>query len=149
MLQHNARMGKGLVATVSAIAMMPGLEQAVTPYSLLNVHPEKEDVWERTRKAHFAHLPSRQKAFFCFRTEADARRVQWFSGKDRELLRVQMTEAAQAFAADSRLLDATPDNWESAARSYWSGDLTSEPLEEVIVHGQFYMPDWQSFPWGR
>jgi hypothetical protein len=58
-LKHNARVGSGIVYSVSAVAEQPGLEKAVSPYSIARSDDPKDMTWESVRgRAGSARFPS-------------------------------------------------------------------------------------------
>jgi hypothetical protein len=148
LIQHNAGVGKGVVSSVSVIARMPGLEAAVTPYSVSRRQDEKEVVWEVVRAQSFGQRPSRMKSLYCFDSKqlAESALRAWFPNEAREILRLRIIAGANIARCDAAWLDGYPVDWQQRARSYWSGDITDEPFVEVIVDGYVYFPDWERFP---
>jgi hypothetical protein len=48
---------------------------------------------------------------------------------------------------DARWLDLFEiRNPEKCALAYWQGEMTEEPLPEVVVHGHIFFPRWEEFP---
>lgn len=143
---HNLYCCKGILHSVSyMIEIDPNLASAVTPYSLLNTEVEKEAVFEKIRAENYSSLPSRLKALFVLRTKADVERVlsTWFINETRTPHEAWLLGHSVTHVGDSIWLDSM--DLESAARSYWSGQLTETPLMEVIVHGTLYFPGWEKF----
>jgi hypothetical protein len=31
---------------------------------------------------------------------------------------------------------------------YWAGEMSADPIPEIIVHGTIFFPDWQRPPFG-
>jgi hypothetical protein len=83
MFLNNARVGKGIVYSIAAIARQPGLSKAVSPYSLVQQGDPKEAIWEEVRTQSYGHLPSRIKSFYCFENKelADRAVSEWFPGR--------------------------------------------------------------------
>ncbi|MEH2503703.1 hypothetical protein V1290_002514 [Bradyrhizobium sp. AZCC 1578] len=151
LLKHNARMGKGVVFSVSFIAEAPGMEKAVTPFFMGRFDDIKEALWENVRTKSFAALPSRLKAFYCFESRELAERAQreWFASReqgDRELLELRISEDAIIHRCDAMWLETSQDQWPLSADRYWKGEMTAAPFPEVLVHGGFYFPGWEQFP---
>jgi hypothetical protein len=151
-LLHNARLGEGITATISALAASPGMEGVVTPYSLLRKDAEKEQVFEAIRQQHFPSHPSRNKALFAFESKAAAERGlrEWFPGESRRIVEVRLVAGlSRSHRADARWLDRGPADWDESARRYWAGALTPDPRLEVVIDGAVYLPEWTTFPlWG-
>jgi hypothetical protein len=147
---NNARVGKGIVYSVAAIAREPGLSKAVSPYSLVQEGDPKEAIWEDVRTQSYRHLPSRLKAFYCFedRELADRAAREWFRGEARAPIELRISEEASVHRCDAKLLDALPDQWRANADRYWKGEMTVAPFPETIVDGAVYAPGWEQFPIG-
>src|SRR5262249_54013823 len=97
-LLHNAKVGKGIVTTVSTLSTVPGLGNATTLYAAYNVNPKKELEWERVRAQSYPLRPTRMKALFCFDEQETALRAQqrWFSNENRRLIQIRLTEHANS-----------------------------------------------------
>lgn len=151
-LTNNARVGKGVVYSVSAIADMPGLENAVSPYSIARMNDPKELIWEEVRTRSYELLPSRLKSFYCFESKelADRAARDWFGDEQqaRVALVVRIAASARYHRCDSKLLESIKDQWNVNAERYWKGEMTSSPFPETLVHGAIYFPDWETFPLG-
>ena len=148
--RNNARAGKGVVYSISAIARMPGLEKAVSPYSMARADDPKEQTWEEIRSNGYPALPSRLRSFYCFESQELAERAirEWFNGEARIPLRVRIAAAASVHRCDAKLLEANPDRWNENARRYWQGAMTDKPFPETIVDGAVYAVEWEQFPLG-
>lgn len=149
MFYNNVKCERGFLHSVSyMIELDPNLASAVTPYSMFKNDQEKEAVFERVRIESYVSKPSRMKAIFALHAEEDVVRVmrEWFPNEARTPHRAWILNHSRIHVADSKWLNQERDQWESAAHSYWSGERTSNPLEEVIVHGTLYFPDWENFP---
>lgn len=152
-LLHNAYIGKGFCWSISGANLMPGMENAVTDYGLNARFSDKEADWELVREHEFPFLPTRLNALFLFDDEEVASRAandpHWFGDEKRELVRVRIIDGAREFRADARWLDsAGPGQCDERARRYWSGEMTNEPMPEIIICGLVYFPDWQQPPFG-
>ena len=145
---NNAIVGKGLVHSVSfMVELDPNLANAQTPYSIGTTEAEKERVFEEIRLTRFPKLPSRLKAFFVFPSTEVAQRAQreWFASDPKVLVRASIAQGSKVHIGDTQLLRGTRDSWPSNAERYWAGEMTGDPLPEVLVHGSLYFPDWKSF----
>jgi hypothetical protein len=152
LLKNNARVGNGVVYSIGAVAELPGLENAVSPYSFARSGDPKEAVWEGVRKLSFGFLPSRLKSFYCFESKEllDRAAREWFGIKAgaRDPLAVRIAASALVHRCDAKLLETAQDQWQTSAMRYWKGEMTSAPFPETIVHGAVYLPDWEQFPLG-
>jgi hypothetical protein len=146
-LYHNAFLGKGLAATVSAM----GLADVVTPYSSGGRQNPKELLWDDVRKKIDERLPSRLGAMFLVSSEehAHAIKAKWFANEERIILRARVAVGSVTFIADAKLLDAAQPDWQTSAERYWKAEASSDPRPEVIVHGRVYFPDWEKPPFGQ
>jgi hypothetical protein len=150
-LKHNARLGHGVIVSISFIADMPGMEKVVSPFFMGRMNDAKELVWENVRKQSFNALPPRLKAFYCFEGRELAERAnrEWFVGREagaRELLELRIADTAVVHRCDSQWLDTPEDQWRASAEKYWKGEMTASPFPEMLVHGAIYFPAWQQFP---
>lgn len=146
-LLHNVRLGEGICWTVSMITEQPGMQDAVTPYSLLRHDTSKEQRFEAIRKQHFPDHPSRDKALFLFVSKDDAQRGlrDWFPGEARQAVEARIVAGSRWHQADARWLERPPAEWDNSARSYWAGEITADPRLEVVIHGGLYFPEWRTF----
>ena len=149
-LLWNVRLAEGLCPSVSFQALVAGMDGLTTLYAIANSESPKEELWEHIRISDFPLLPSRLKALFLFESieVANAARQWWFPNEKRLLLEARILFGARIHIADAKWLDSPESEWESAARNYWSGVLTHEPMPEVIVHGCVYFPSWKEPPFG-
>ena len=147
LIRNNARVGKGVLYSVSAIAALPGLSQAVTPYFLGAFNQPREIVWEKARPPA---LPSRLKSFYCFESKDLAERAarEWFGNELRTPLELRIATTARVHRCDAKLLEAPEVDWQMSAERYWKGEMTEKPFPETLVHGAVYFPDWEQFPIG-
>lgn len=144
MFLWNSKLRQGWCPSISWIVEQnPEMADATTLYAALNAHQDKEQVWEQIRSAEFSHLPSRNKALFVFPTlgELEMAENTWWQVTQRRRVQILVAADANIHAADSRWLDGEPSNWEENSRRYWSGELSSVPLREVIVHGMAWIPN--------
>jgi hypothetical protein len=147
-LLHNARLGHGVCTSISAVRRA-GLEHAATEYgALLNV--EKENAWERVRQVVDPNLPTRQHALFLFDDKAAADRAlqTWFPNQERHLIEARVVTTARTHRADSHWLDCQQPQWDENAERYWRGEMTADPLTEIVVDGAVYFPGWKDPPFG-
>ncbi|MFO1261211.1 MAG: hypothetical protein U1E68_09085 [Sphingomonadaceae bacterium] len=146
LVMHNARIGSGVLLSVSAIANMPGLAGAITSYAAFNSEQEKEAYWEKVRAASFSQLPSRLKSFYCFedRSNAEAANKKWFND-DRAILELRIIHGSQIARVDTQWLNCNEEKWPHHSKEYWSGTMTNDPFVEIIVSGCMYFPDWKNF----
>jgi hypothetical protein len=73
---------------------------------------------------------------------AEACNAAWWNGA-RIILEAQIVSGANVGTFDARQLDASPDQWEAAARRYWAGEMTTDPRPEVLVDGQAQLVGWE------
>ncbi len=152
LLVNNVRVGHGFSWSVSAMNLADNLGSAVTPYGLNARFSDKEADWERIRKTEFSSLPTRVNALFLFDSKELAQKAtadpHWFGNENRHLVRAQLVDGCRVFRADTKWLDgATPDNLADRAKKYWSGEMTTDAMPEIIVCGLAFFPDWQY--WAR
>jgi hypothetical protein len=150
-LFHNVFLGKGWTRTVTAIAQEFGPGFA-TQYQISNSEPDKEDLWERIRLQVAPDAPSRMGSFYLFESEqdADVAMSKWFSGHHKIRLQVLTfpPSITTVHRADSKWLNHPRPEWENAARQYWSGATSSEPMVELIAQGSIFFPGWERPPFG-
>jgi hypothetical protein len=147
MFHNNLRVAQGCLQSVSA-AVANGLHGAVTPYCAAHRDREKEQLFEPVRAESYAVLPTRLGAMFVFDDRAHAARAQqtWFAEASTHIFECRLFTNAVRHKADSVLLNAQAPDWNGNPHRYWQGQMTAQPLPEIIVFGGVYFPDWQSFP---
>lgn len=125
-----------------------GVAGAVSPYSLLNRQPEKEEFFESIRKAQVGDLPPRLGALFVFDDYALVEKAQedWYKGEERPVYECRLWVASSSLKADARWLDARREDWPDAARKYWAGEMSDDPFPEIVIKGALFFPDWENFP---
>ncbi len=105
---------------------------------------QREVVLELFRQEEFPNKVGRLAGFYCFPDEAAARRasVRWGSAAFRmdQLAEIALSPASRVSVHDatwiSRGLSVEDKDW---MRRYWNGDLTDDPVLEVIVDGRAYI----------
>lgn len=147
-LLHNVRLGRGWSASTSYIADIENNDGFVTPYSELHRDRAKERVWETVRVNAFPERPPRLKSLFAFASEADARTSTWFSQESRLLVQVQLSTDTAFHIADASHLESSEQDWPEKAHKYWSGEISTTPKLEVLIHGPVYFPGWREPPFG-
>jgi hypothetical protein len=151
LLFHNAFLGKGWAPTASSLVQQFG-SGFTTPYQVRNVEQEKEAVWERVRLQEASQAPSRLGSLYLFETEssADAAQTSWFIGQRKIKVKVFAfpPPIAKLHRADSTWLNEPQPQWENAARSYWRGLMSPEPMVELLAHGCLFFPGWETAPFG-
>jgi len=147
---HNAYLQEGLLRSASAISRIDGLELVVSPYSLTAMTDDKEQVWERVRASSFGSLPSRVRALFLLDSKDIVTRVlrEWFGNEGRHVVKSRIVAMSAFHRADAKWLDCLENDWEDHARRYWSGEMSDDPIPEVLVDGAVYFPDWREPPFG-
>ena len=147
-IRHNARLGKGIIFSVSMTAALPGMSGATTRYAAGAVGQAKEALWERVRVEINPALPSRIKSLYCFETKDLAARAarEWFCNEVRIPLELRIATASITHRCDAMLLEAQEVEWKQCAERYWKGELTAKPFPETLVHGAAYFPYWEQFP---
>ena len=146
MFYNNVRVNKGCLFSVSAM-VANGLYGAVTPYSVAHRDRKKEHQFERVRVESYAVLPTRMGALFVFDDRAHVAHAQqtWFTGTPTNVYECRLFASSVRHKADSILLNTEAPDWDGNAHRYWQGQMTEQPLPEIIVFGGVYFPDWQSF----
>jgi hypothetical protein len=146
-LLRNVHICEGVFLSTSA-ARAEGLN-AVTMHGAFG-NLKKEAEWERVRLAVNAQLPTRQHAFFAFDTEDAATHAKnkWYPDEDRLRIEARAAAGAKMHRADSLLLDCQPAQWAANAERYWRGEMTDDPLPEIVFEGFAYFPGWREPPFG-
>ena len=100
----------------------------------------RELVWENIRLAEFRGEPSRWRCLFLIEREEEVRewlRVLGFQPMTHWIVKLRVT--GRILKADSRFLagDSEPlPVWYDKARRYWRGEVTENPLPEVLFEGK-------------
>lgn len=149
-LLHNAFIGKGFIVSISAVRDMPGLDNAVSLYGFFTANSAKEDIWDRVRLRENPSAPSRHHAMFLLPTQAAAEHAAstWFAKEKRVLVEARVTIGSAVHIADARHLDCFDHQWEQRAKAYWAGEMSSDPVPEVLVKGHVFFPGWECPPFG-
>jgi hypothetical protein len=145
----NIYLGCGFTSSASWISEHYQNKDFVSLYQILHRDKEKERIWEEIRKDHFPNAPSRMGAIFLFQSIREMERAcsEWRFGNRTAFRAIAIAErGSKKLVADARWLHTTQDVWKESACRYWSGDVSEDPLREVIVHGRIFCPDWQSPP---
>lgn len=147
-LLNNVALSEGICWSISAINRMPGLMNAMSPYTWRIMNDRKEQVWERIRTEVNPELPSRKGAIFLFDREDLILDImsKWFPTEMRHLLDVRVVSGGKMHRGDSKWLDCAEDLWEKNAYQYWSGGLMDNPVPEVLIEGAVYFPGWKRPP---
>lgn len=99
----------------------------------------RELVWESIRIKYFPECPSRQKCLWLIKDEETVRKwlpVLGFCNGTYSIVRVRATGIIAE--VDSQLLvnGSEPlSDWYENARKYWSGEMTNNPLSEILFNG--------------
>lgn len=150
-LLNNVAANEGICWSISEIRKTPGLEKAASPYSSkFFMGDKKEIVWGQVRINVNPRLPSRNGAIFLFEDEEMALTImaKWFPTELRHLLEVRVVRDSSILRCDSKWLDCNEDQWKKNAFHYWSGNMTSDPIPEILIEGAVYFPGWQRKPFG-
>lgn len=146
---HNLRIGGGRIVANSYGRNTGTLPEGIlSPYEAFMAEREKEEAFEWVRAAKFANRPPRLGSIFLFpdKHTADTANEAWWGGR-RILLPARVLTARRVGVFDSRKLDAERDAWLGAARDYWGGVHTENPLLEVLLEGVIRLSGWE--PYGR
>jgi len=101
---------------------------------------QKEHIFEAVRAKDFSSAPSRKHCIYLM-NELQVKKNEW---KDlqvqswRKLFKVIPSEGHQILEVDSKWLDCNSqkiDEIANKAVSYWSGEMTEEPLVEYLYSG--------------
>lgn len=147
---YNARLGEGLLATISLVRLVEGDDRFASPYTLRASDP-KEELWDEVRRELDPSLPGRTDgSFFAFETEdqADARAADWFSSEPRHKVKVRLVAGSRFIRVDGAWLDGDAHLWRGNAGRYWRGEMSTNPKPEILVMGLLYFPDWKEPPFG-
>ncbi|ELW1732426.1 hypothetical protein QMT37_004294 [Vibrio fluvialis] len=146
MLLNNMEVMKGTIPSASYINALTGTSGTVSMYQVANQHQDKESVFESVREAEFPEAPSRLGAIYCFVSEDDANKANadWWDNT-REIVAVETREIIAMGVYDSKQLDAHQADWEEAARRYFSGEHTAEPVLEAVICGRIHIYDWEKY----
>ena len=111
---------------------------------------EKENAWEASGRSSIKTSRARQHALFFFDDEgmAERARLSWFPGEDRLLIEAHLIETPSSTVPISRWLNCQPPQWEVSAGRYWRGEMSDDPLPEIVVDGAVYFPGWKEKPFG-
>lgn len=141
MLINNLKVGNGVIFSAS----FTGLSGATTKYQAFNNQRDKEYIFESIRRTEFLSCPSRMGALFCFTNEHDANQAneKWWDNS-RKIVKAELRQNNAIGIFDSKQLDATAAEWESAARRYFSGAQTENPFLEVVINGMIYIHGWEN-----
>lgn len=152
-LLNNAWLNRGVVASVSVISRMPGLENAITLNDFRPALGPFESILEQVRAKHFQGKPSRRGAFYAFddRAVCELYARLWAPGAPVHILRCVVENNANVHCGHLGLLNNPPQqNWLAIANSYWSAEKGPAPDHwEYVIDGQVFFPDWQNPPFGR
>jgi hypothetical protein len=145
-LLNNMEVMKGTIPSASFTNALAGISGAVSMYQVANRHQDKESVFESVRQAEFPDAPSRLGAIYCFVSEDDANKANanWWNNA-REIVAVEARDIIAMGVYDSKQLDAPQSDWEEAARRYFSGEHTAEPVLEVVICGRIHIYDWENY----
>lgn len=144
-VNHNVRVFKGRLPSISGLRRAnPALAGILSPYEAFTRERPKEERYEQVRAREFPACPSRLGCIFLFppREIAEACGT-WWNGP-RVILEARILSAHAAGIFDARQLDTPADQWEAAARRYWSGELLADPRPEVLVDGEVQLLGWES-----
>lgn len=149
---HNIEINKGRLTAVSlARQVHPEWDAMRSPYEAFTMERDKEAAFERVRAAHYSNCPPRMGAIFLFPTHEAAERANraWW-GSRRVILPAHVIMAYRIGQFDSKQLNALPNDWEAAARRYWSGATTEDPWVEVLLDGIAQLEGWERYGrlWG-
>lgn len=148
LLRHHVSLSEGLCPSVSMIATMPRLDDGVSHFGLGSMSDEKENAWEAIRLLTDPKLPARRRATLLFDDESIAKEAatKWFAPDIKHVLDVRVVGGARLHCADARWLDCAEAEWHDNAQAYWTGEMTPDPLPEVLVDGLVYFPGWSNPP---
>jgi hypothetical protein len=150
MLLHNAAIGKGLITTVSEIAKISGLEEAVTMTDVRPALGEFEPVLEAIRTSDYSDKPSRRGAFFVFEDRATCEHYSraWTNNAPLHILKCILLPGSRIHRGHLAWMNNPPrDQWPEIARAYWAGEEGRAPHHwEILVNGQLFFADWQKPP---
>jgi hypothetical protein len=144
---HNIKITAGRLHAMSYVRdAIPSMVGCTSMYEAFNVEQEKEEVFETIRIHEFSNAPPRKGAIFLFATKEDANaaNVEWWHSQ-RVILQAEVVEARRAGAFDARQLNSARNNWEAAARTYWSKQMSTQPKIEILVDGVVQLKGWEIF----
>jgi hypothetical protein len=144
---HNIKINCGRITAVSAARQAhPEWEGILSPYEAFTRERAKEECFEKVRATSFPSRPPRLGSIFLFPTQAaaDQANCAWW-GNRRVILPASVVVALRIGTFDARLLDASADQWESAAARYWSGHHTDNPSPEILLDGVVLLKGWEPY----
>ena len=149
----NARLSNGWVPTMSMVRLMPGMQNAVAPHDFMpKLGKQLEQTWEEVRSHEFPVMLPRSGAIFLFDVEeaANASALRWFGDSEVVVVEARIHKSSRLHRGHLGWFEESPDNFENAAKMYWSGSESDRPPGhwECLVHGAVYFPDWQLPPFG-
>jgi hypothetical protein len=116
----------------------------------------RELIWENVRLAEFPQEPSRQRCVWLIEDEQRTREwIKTIGCQPMTYSVIKVRATGRALPADSRHLAGESEPlpvWYDRARRYWRGEMTSNPLREVLFEGTLMveeilaMADWQPAP---
>ena len=120
----------------------------LSPYEAYGSEREKETAFEKIRESEFPNCPPRLGSLYLFSTRemADRANAKWWDAK-RIILPAGIVTQSRMGEFDANHLDALKSEWEAAARRYWSGEQSGNPLLEFIVEGVIQLQGWE--PYGK
>ncbi|MFO0995291.1 MAG: hypothetical protein U1F33_01310 [Alphaproteobacteria bacterium] len=148
LLRHYVSLSEGICSSISMIASLPALDGSVPHFGLRLMSEEKENAWESIRLLTDPRLPSRRHSALLFDDESIAREAatRWFAPEVKHVLDVRIVWGTKLHLADARWLECDEERWHDHAQAYWTGEMTNDPLPEVLVDGLVYFPSWRRPP---
>jgi hypothetical protein len=148
-LLHNAHNGQGICWSTSAIRRAEPDAAAVTFYGAFGNVDRRTLGSAFERPSTKTYRPGNTPSFlFDDKAMADRSLETWFPNEKRLLLDARVDTNARTQRADSRWLDCDATQWAENAERYWRGEMSEDPLPEIVVDGAVYFPGWKEKPFG-
>jgi hypothetical protein len=144
---HNIAINSGRIVAVSLARLAySDWNGILSPYEAFTREREKEDAFEKIRVSEFDTCPPRLGSIYAFPSNETAARANklWWGGR-RVILEATVMQANRIGIFDARHLDASRENWEISARSYWSAKLSDDPFPEVLIEGVIQLSGWEPY----
>ncbi len=120
-------------------ALVDNEEKEITPFSEGNYLWEY--IFEEEREHNHIHKPMRNESFFLFENKEDC---QTYIDKHKHfgtICEVELINTSALFRGDMNIYDAVPNNStfkqvKEAANEYWSGEISKNPIIEILFQGE-------------
>jgi len=147
MFRNSLYVGRGNLTAAAATRLLnSNLDAVISLYEAFTSEREKEEVFECVRSNDFPDQPSRLGCLFLFKEPETAKRCneKWWGGRG-VIHEARIVSARNVGVFDAHHLDVPAAEYETAARRYWNGENTDEPVLEVLLVGTMYIAEWKEY----